>query len=68
MEKLLTPDEAAQVLGVSKNTLCTWRCTGRYPLKYLKIGRAVKYRTNDIELFIAQMQDQAKAGGEYAAK
>ncbi|MBM7074647.1 helix-turn-helix domain-containing protein [Shewanella sp. 202IG2-18] len=68
MEKLLTPDEAAQVLGVSKNTLCTWRCTGRYPLKYLKIGRSVKYRTNDIESFITQMQNQSRVGGEHAAK
>ncbi|MGB0893160.1 MAG: helix-turn-helix domain-containing protein [Parashewanella sp.] len=56
MEKLLSPDEAAQVLGVSKHTLCTWRCTGRHQINYLKIGRLVKYRANDLEKFIERTQ------------
>ncbi|WP_133408199.1 helix-turn-helix domain-containing protein [Parashewanella tropica] len=55
MEKLLSSGEAAQLLGVSKNTLCTWRSTGRHQIKYLKIGRLVKYRAADLQQFINQM-------------
>ena len=44
----LTPDQAAEILGVSVGTLSVWRSTKRYPLRYLKIGRTVKYRVKDL--------------------
>lgn len=40
---LLTRREAAVYLGVSEQTLAIWKCTGRYNLPYIKIGRLVKY-------------------------
>ncbi len=43
-----TTTEAAQFLGVSIGTLEVWRCTKRYSLPYLKIGRLVKYRRHDL--------------------
>ncbi|MCL2913095.1 helix-turn-helix domain-containing protein [Shewanella corallii] len=49
---LLTPNQAAYVLGVTTGTLSVWRCTGRYPLRFVKVGRRVMYRTSDIEDFI----------------
>ena len=49
---LLTPREAAAILRVSKETLNVWRCTRRYPLPFVKIGRSVRYRQADIERFI----------------
>jgi Helix-turn-helix domain len=49
---LLTPQQTAEVLGVTIGTLAVWRCTARYPLPFVKIGRRVKYRVNDINNFI----------------
>lgn len=48
----LSVKEAASVLGVSESTLAVWRCTKRYPLPYLKIGRKVFYRETDIQQFL----------------
>lgn len=48
----LTSKEAANVLGVSEDTLAVWRCTKRYPLPYVKIGRKVFYRGSDLDVFI----------------
>jgi hypothetical protein len=44
--------EAAEILGVTPGTLSVWRCTRRYPLPYVKVGRAVRYRVADLERFI----------------
>jgi len=49
---LLTPAQAAEILGVTIGTLAVWRCTARYPLSFVKIGRRVKYRLADINNFI----------------
>ena len=48
---LLTPEQAASILGVTAGTLNVWRATRRYPLPYVKIGRKVMYRAQDIEDF-----------------
>ena len=53
MTALLTEAETAAYLGVKKETLATWRSTKRYPLPYVKIGKAVRYRSADLETFIA---------------
>lgn len=45
--------EAAQILGVRPNTLAVWAHAGRGPA-YLKIGRTVRYRTVDLEHFMAK--------------
>lgn len=52
LEKLLTPQEAAAILGISRGTLEVWRSTGRYDLRYIKVGRRVMYRARDVEAFI----------------
>jgi predicted site-specific integrase-resolvase len=44
--------QAAEVLGVTEDTLAVWRCTKRYPLPYVKIGRKVFYRAEDLQNFI----------------
>lgn len=48
---LLSPQDVADRLGVSATTLATWRCTKRYPLPYVKVGRLVRYRLADVEAF-----------------
>jgi len=47
-DRLLTRQEAAEFLGVSKGTLEVWASTKRYGLKYVKIGRLVKYWLSDL--------------------
>lgn len=49
--RLLTPAEVAEYLGVSVETLNVWRCTKRYGLSYVKVGRLVRYRLSDVEAF-----------------
>lgn len=50
---LMTPEQVSGYLGVSVETLNVWRCTKRYNLPYIKAGRLVRYRFQDIEAFIA---------------
>ena len=49
---LMTPEEVAEYLGVSSETLNVWRCTKRYNLPYIKAGRLVRYREEDVEAFV----------------
>jgi excisionase family DNA binding protein len=56
--KLLTEQEAADLLTVSRGTLSVWRCARRYPLRYIKVGRAVRYRESDILQFIASRESK----------
>lgn len=51
-DRLLTPSEVAEMLGVSVETLNVWRATRRYPLPYVKAGRLVRYRPSDVQNFI----------------
>ena len=53
-EKLLSPDAAAEVLGIAPKTLAVWRCSGRYALPFVKVGRLVRYRRADLEAFLAR--------------
>ena len=41
------------MLGVSVGTLNVWRCTRRYPLAYVKVGRRVFYKLSDLENFVS---------------
>jgi len=50
--KLLTPYEAAEFLSLKPETLAVWRCTGRYPLPFVRMGRRIRYRAEDLEAFI----------------
>lgn len=50
--KLLTEAEAADYLSVEPQTLCAWRCTRRYNLPFIKVGRLVRYRPEDVETFL----------------
>jgi hypothetical protein len=53
MARLLNEREAAQILNVVPGTLAEWRRLRRMPLRFIKIGRHVKYSVADIERFIA---------------
>lgn len=49
---LLNRKQAAEYLGITPATLAVWACTKRYKLPFVKIGRLVKYRISDLEMFI----------------
>ena len=51
-DRLLTPEEVANILGLSTETLNVWRTTKRYNLPYIKSGRLVRYRAHDVQAFI----------------
>lgn len=51
-DRLLTPHEAAAMLGITPGTLTVWRCTRRYNLPYIKVGRCVRYKRSDVLAFI----------------
>lgn len=51
---LLTRRQAADYLGVTPRTLAVWACSKRYQLPYVKVGRLVKYRQEDLDAFIEQ--------------
>ena len=61
--KLLTEAEAADYLGVKPQTLCAWRCTKRYSLPYIKVGRLVRYRPEDVEAFLESRTMGARREG-----
>ena len=52
MANLLTPAQVAEKLRITDKTLAVWRCTGRYDLPFIKIGRKVVYDQHDVDAFI----------------
>ncbi|OGT11441.1 MAG: hypothetical protein A2X77_04425 [Gammaproteobacteria bacterium GWE2_42_36] len=60
-EKILSREEAAKFLGVSRGTLDVWASTRRYPLPVVKVGRLSKYRLSDLLKFLDERTDQNRA-------
>jgi excisionase family DNA binding protein len=56
---LLTTRQAAKLLRLSENTLEVWRVTKRYPLPYIKVGRAVRYSRASILKFLRSRTEAA---------
>ncbi|GAA2448470.1 helix-turn-helix domain-containing protein [Streptomyces macrosporus] len=52
VERLLTSDEVAEILGVDRRTVPQWRYRGYGP-DWVKIGTHVRYRPQDVEAYIA---------------
>ncbi|PJM74397.1 DNA-binding protein [Bifidobacterium simiarum] len=50
---LLTPAQAARILGIPTSTLARWR-SERRELPYVKVGRVVRYRRGDLDRWIDQ--------------
>ncbi len=49
---LIDDKEASKILHTTPETLAVWRCTNRYDLPYVKLGRKVRYKLKDIHDFI----------------
>jgi hypothetical protein len=52
--KLLSAEEAAEILGTTAGTLACWRSTRKYDLPFVKIGALVRYRLSDLRDWIAR--------------
>lgn len=65
VERLLTPDEVAEILGVPKATLYRWRNHGEGP-ESMRIGRHLRYRASAVEAFISQREIDGLARRGYA--
>ena len=50
-DPLLSPEQAAHILGVSYRTLEAWRSRGIGP-KFHKVGRCVRYASPDLQSFV----------------
>ncbi len=62
VQKLLTPERVAELLGVTTQTLAVWRCEKRYNLPYVKVGRLVRYPQSAVAEFLSE-RTQGQAAG-----
>ena len=51
-DEMLSTKRAAQYLGFETNTLAVWRSNGRHNLKFVRIGRSIRYRKSDLDRFL----------------
>ena len=49
---LVDEKQASEILGLAPGTLSVWRCTKRYDLPFVKVGRSIRYRIADLERFL----------------
>jgi excisionase family DNA binding protein len=62
--RLLTPAQAAEVLGIPEGTLAQWRSQRRGP-PFIKLeGRLVRYRTRDLEKYVGECIVDPVASGD----
>src|SRR5690348_12204720 len=64
--RILTDVEVAARLGVSRFTVRSWRLKGVGP-RFLKMGRAVRYRSPDVDEYEQQSLVETQAPCEHAA-
>lgn len=58
-EQLLDPIGCAEFIGVTTKTLAAWRCSGRYNLPFVRVGRVIRYRMKDI---LRWLDERTEAG------
>ncbi|MFA3790836.1 helix-turn-helix domain-containing protein [Aliiglaciecola sp. SL4] len=51
--ELLNRNDAADYISVKPQTLSVWATTGRYSLPFVKVGRKVFYRREDLDNFLS---------------
>ena len=51
-KRLRNESEAAEYLGLKKQTLANWRSTGSSELPFVKVGRLVRYRSADLDAWL----------------
>ncbi len=66
---LFTTREAADYFGgaPSEATLNTWRCTKRGGPPYIRIGRLIRYRKEDLDRWLAERTEGMTAAAAHLA-
>ena len=63
IDQLLDTLEVARLIGVHPQTLSTWRSQSQGP-RWIKVGRKVKYRPNDVGDWLDQnVRTSTRPGG-----
>jgi excisionase family DNA binding protein len=62
--ELLTPSEAANLLRTTVDTLAVWRSTGRHSIPFVKVGRSVRYRRDELLEWLDSRGSTATGGSE----
>jgi excisionase family DNA binding protein len=64
--RILTDVQVAERLGVSRFTVRSWRLRGVGP-RFLKMGRAVRYRCQDVDEYERQALVETQGPSEHSA-
>jgi hypothetical protein len=57
ISELLTPAETAKKLHTTYGTLAVARCHRRWPLRFVRVGRKIFYKAEDVQAFIEAQTD-----------
>ena len=53
IERLITPEEASEILGVTAKSLSNSRYTGTgLQVPYIKMGKIIRYKKSELEAYI----------------
>ena len=63
--RILTDVQVAERLGVSRFTVRSWRLKGVGP-RFLKMGRAVRYRSQDVDEYERQALVETQAPSDHS--
>jgi predicted DNA-binding transcriptional regulator AlpA len=63
--RVLTDVDVAERLGVSRFTVRSWRLKGVGP-RFLKMGRAVRYRSKDVDEYERQALVETQASADHS--
>ncbi|MCS6944010.1 MAG: helix-turn-helix domain-containing protein [Sutterellaceae bacterium] len=58
MDRLLTPAELAQVLGLAEQTIYNRIQEGRPLPPYIRLGRLLRFRASDVDAWLAALPTQ----------
>jgi len=65
-KRLLNTAETAEFLGLGKSTLEQDRLYGRLGIPYVRMGRSIRYRREDLEAYISNLPSFIHTSGESA--
>lgn len=57
-DRLVTGNEAAEILGIAERSLRWHRWHGSSPVPFVKVGRRCFYRMSDIQAFISGLESR----------
>jgi predicted DNA-binding transcriptional regulator AlpA len=60
VERLMSEQQVAEILGKPARTLRQWRYVNRGP-RYLKVGASVRYRARDVEAWLKTQEQEPLA-------